>query len=197
VTDGQTDRRTVALVDVGGAVTDGQTDGRTVALVDAGGLVTDGQTDRRTVALVDVGGLVTDGQTDRRTVALVDAGRAVMRRRSVAGTDEARELCLIRLVSASLAVLADLRHHVEERSRRTRHCNHTTSPHRPRGGRGETISPPPPIAVRRWHIVSSPIRPSWIQKSRRIYVRPRTGPQSAHLWWLAEDRLQAASVLIA
>jgi len=22
------------------------------------------------------------------------------------------------------------------------------------------------------------------QKSRRIYVRPRTGPQSAHLWWL-------------
>jgi len=25
----------------------------------------------------------------------------------------------------------------------------------------------------------------WIQKSRRIYVRPRTGPQSAHLWWLA------------
>jgi len=24
-----------------------------------------------------------------------------------------------------------------------------------------------------------------IQKSRRIYVRPRTGPQSAHLWWLS------------
>jgi len=22
----------------------------------------------------------------------------------------------------------------------------------------------------------------WIQKSRRIYVRPRTGPQSAHIW---------------
>ena len=65
VTDGQTDRPTVALVDVGGLVTDGQTDGRTVALVDVGGLVTDGQTDRRTVALVDVGGLVADGQADR------------------------------------------------------------------------------------------------------------------------------------
>ena len=26
---------------------------------------------------------------------------------------------------------------------------------------------------------------SSIQKSRRIYVRPRTGPQSAHLWWPA------------
>jgi len=131
----------VALVDVGGLVTDGQTDGRTVALVDVGGLVTDGQTDRRTVALVDVGGLVTDGQTDGRTVALVDAGGAVMRRRSVAGTDEARELCLIRLVSASLAVLTDLRHHVEERSRRTRHCNHTTSPHRRWGRRDDMPSP--------------------------------------------------------
>jgi len=86
---------------------------------------------------------VTDGQTDGRTVALVDAGGAVMRRRSVAGTDEARELCLIRLVSASLAVLTDLRHHVEERSRRTRHCNHTTSPHRPRGGEGRDDIPSP------------------------------------------------------
>ena len=41
---------------------------------------------------------------------------------------------------------------------------------------------PPPMAVRRWH------------KSRRIYVRPRTGPQSAHLWWPAVAELQAASV---
>ena len=48
-------------------VTDGQTDRRTVALVDAGGLVTDGQTDRRTVALDYADGLVTDGQTDRQT----------------------------------------------------------------------------------------------------------------------------------
>ena len=38
------------------------------------------------------------------------------------------------------------------------------------------------MAVRRW------------QKSRRIYVRPRTGPQSAHLWWAAVAKLQAASV---
>jgi len=33
-----------------------------------------------------------------------------------------------------------------------------------------------------------------IQKSRRIYVRPRTGPQSAHLWWPAVAKLQAATV---
>ena len=38
-----------------------------------------------------------------------------------------------------------------------------------------------------------PIRPSWIQKYRRIYVRLRTGPQSAHLWWPAVAKLQAAS----
>jgi len=48
---------------------------------------------------------------------------------------------------------------------------------------------PPPMAVRRWHVVSPPIRPSRIQKSRRIYVRPRTGSQSAHLYggrrWLS------------
>jgi len=44
---------------------------------------------------------------------------------------------------------------------------------------------PPSMAVRRW------------QKSRRIYVRPRTGPQSAHLWWQAVAKLQAASVPIA
>ena len=30
-------------------------------------------------------------------------------------------------------------------------------------------------------------------KSRRIYVRLRTGPQSAHLWWPAVAKLQAAS----
>jgi len=45
-------------------------------------------------------------------------------------------------------------------------------------GGGETICPPP-MAVRRW------------QKSRRIYVRPRTGPQSAHFWWPAVAKLQA------
>ena len=44
---------------------------------------------------------------------------------------------------------------------------------------------PPQMAVRRW------------QKSRRIYVRPRTCPQSAHLWWPAVADLQAASVPIA
>jgi len=52
-------------------------------------------------------------------------------------------------------------------------------------GGGETICPSPPMAVRRW------------QKSRRIYVRPRTGPQSAHLWWTEVAKLQAASVPIA
>ena len=45
--------------------------------------------------------------------------------------------------------------------------------------------PPPPTAVRRW------------QKSRRIYVRPQTGPQSAHLWWPAVAKLQATSVPVA
>ena len=34
----------------------------------------------------------------------------------------------------------------------------------------------------------------WIQKSRRIYVRSRTGPQSTHLWWPAVAKLQAVSV---
>jgi len=34
-------------------------------------------------------------------------------------------------------------------------------------------------------------------KSRQIHVRPRTGPQSAHLWWPAVAKLQAASVHIA
>jgi len=34
-------------------------------------------------------------------------------------------------------------------------------------------------------------------KLRRIYVRPRTGPQSAQLWWPAVAKLQAASVPIA
>ena len=47
------------------------------------------------------------------------------------------------------------------------------------------------------HIVSLPIRPSQIQKSRRIYICPQTGPQSAHLWWPAMTKLQAASVPVA
>jgi len=38
---------------------------------------------------------------------------------------------------------------------------------------------------------------SSVQKSRRIYVRLRTGPQSAHLCWPAVAKLQAASVPIA
>ena len=49
--------------------------------------------------------------------------------------------------------------------------------HRP--GHGETISPFPPMSVRRW------------QKSQR------TGPQSAHLWWPVVAKLQAASVPVA
>ena len=39
--------------------------------------------------------------------------------------------------------------------------------------------------------------PTCTLKSRRIYVRPRTGPQSAHLWWPAMAKMQAASVPIA
>jgi len=38
---------------------------------------------------------------------------------------------------------------------------------------------------------------SLIQKSLQIYFRPRTGPQSAHLWWPAAAKLQVASVPIA
>jgi len=63
--------------------------------------------------------------------------------------------------------------------------------------RGQRDDMPPPMAVRRWHIVLPPIRPRCVQKSRRIYVRPRTGPQSAHLWWPAVAKLQAAGVRIA
>jgi len=35
----------------------------------------------------------------------------------------------------------------------------------------------------------------WIKKSRRIYVRPRTGPQSACLWWPVVAKLQDADSL--
>ena len=38
---------------------------------------------------------------------------------------------------------------------------------------------------------------SSIQKSRRIYVRPLTDPQSAHPWWPAVAKLQEAGVPIA
>jgi len=48
-----------------------------------------------------------------------------------------------------------------------------------------------PVAVRWWHIVSPPIK-----KSQQIYVHPRTGPHSAHLWWPAVAKLQAASCAI-
>jgi len=37
-------------------------------------------------------------------------------------------------------------------------------------------------------------RRRWQFDSRRIYVRLRTGPQSAHLWWPAVAKLQAASL---
>jgi len=51
-----------------------------------------------------------------------------------------------------------------------------------------------PGAARRY----APVDGSSIQKSRRIYVRPRTvGPQSAHLWWSAVAKLQAVIVPIA
>jgi len=66
-----------------------------------------------------------------------------------------------------------------------------------RPGGGETICPRRWQFEGGWHIFSPPIGPSWIRKSWRIYVRPRTGPQSAHLWWPAVAKLQAASVPIA
>jgi len=36
----------------------------------------------------------------------------------------------------------------------------------------------------------------WQFDSRRIYIRPLTGPQSTHFWWPAMAKLQAASVPI-
>ena len=39
--------------------------------------------------------------------------------------------------------------------------------------------------------------PRWQLDSRRIYVRPRTGPQSTRLWLPAVAKLQAAGVPIA
>jgi len=63
-------------------------------------------------------------------------------------------------------------------------CLRISTRYRPGGGAARRYAPPP-MAVRRW------------QKSRRIYVRPRTGPQSAHLWWPAVAKLQAACVPIA
>jgi len=38
----------------------------------------------------------------------------------------------------------------------------------------------------------------WLwQKLQRIYICPRMDPQSAHLWWPAVAKLQAASMPIA
>jgi len=65
-----------------------------------------------------------------------------------------------------------------------------------RGRRGETISPADGCSTVAYRFAANQaicVSP-WIQKSRRIYVRPRTGPQSAHLWWPAVAKLQAASV---
>ena len=42
-----------------------------------------------------------------------------------------------------------------------------------------------PAAPRRYALP----RRRWQFDSRRIYVRPRTGPQSAHLWWPAVAKL--------
>ena len=53
------------------------------------------------------------------------------------------------------------------------------------------------IAPRRRRDDTTPADGSSIQKSRRIYLRPRTGPQSARLWWPAAAKLQAARVPIA
>ena len=58
----------------------------------------------------------------------------------------------------------------------------TSYRYRPWGGETICRLPPP----RRWQF-----------NSRRIYVRQRTCPQSAHLWWPAVAKLQAVSVPIA
>jgi len=48
---------------------------------------------------------------------------------------------------------------------------------------GETICPPPMDFLETMICVSQ-----WIQKVRRIYVHPTTGPQSAHFWWPASSQ---------
>ena len=63
--------------------------------------------------------------------------------------------------------------------------NSENKPYNKVSSRGRRDDMPPPMAVRRR------------QKSRRIYARPRTGPQCAHLWWPVVAKLQAASVPIA
>jgi len=65
-----------------------------------------------------------------------------------------------------------------------------------RPGDGETI------CLRRWHAVRRSVAYRYaanqaICDSPWIYVRLRTGPQSAHFWWLAVAKLQAASVSVA
>jgi len=76
----------------------------------------------------------------------------------------------------------------------------------PLGGRPVRCAHPPPL-IRSMFMnkvtprgrrddMPPPADGSSIQKSRRIYVRLRTGPQSAHLWWPALAKLQAASVPI-
>ena len=65
--------------------------------------------------------------------------------------------------------------------------------YRPRGGVARRY--PPPMAVRWWLAYRFAANQaicvsSSVQRSRRIYVRPRTGPQPAHLWWPAVAKLQ-------
>jgi len=76
-------------------------------------------------------------------------------------------------------------------SARTAEARGLSSLARHRPGGGETICP------RRRQFDGGMYRFAANQKSRRIYVRPRTGPQSARFWWPAVAKLQAASVHIA
>ena len=54
---------------------------------------------------------------------------------------------------------------------------------------------PTPMAVQRWHIVSPSV--SVHESKNRGRSMRWLNPQSAHLWWLAVAKLQAASVPIA
>jgi len=50
------------------------------------------------------------------------------------------------------------------------------------------------VSLRGWrdNVPPPPADGSLTQTSWQIYIRPQTGPQSAHLWWLAVAKLQAA-----
>jgi len=76
----------------------------------------------------------------------------------------------------------------------TQHNIYLSNRYRPAATR-QYARAPTPMAVQRWHIVLPSVSVHG-SKNRGRSMR-WLGPQSAHLWWLAVAKLQAASVPIA